>query len=191
VNEFTIVCAKGELAKDTESFLQEKFRLKVDLNSKKYVENIGDYRIVKVRSWDVPQVTELVGDYGITGSDIFENYKLLRPSAKLELMGGLGYGSGDLYLMAKKPLSDIKEPVRVATRYEGLTKKFFDEMGKKVEINKSTFFPMIGSIEASPELDLADAIVDVVFKGQTSDANGVRRLQKVMSTSAVMFRKVK
>ena len=46
---------------------------------------------------------------------------------------------------------------------------------------------MSGSVEATPRLGLADAIVDLVSTGSTADANGLRRIGELLSSQAVLI----
>ena len=46
--------------------------------------------------------------------------------------------------------------------------------------------PVSGSVEATPRLGLADAIVDLVSTGSTMSANGLRPIGKLLSSQAVL-----
>ena len=46
---------------------------------------------------------------------------------------------------------------------------------------------MSGSVEATPRLGLADAIVDLVSTGSTASANGLRRIGRLLESQAVLI----
>ena len=181
--DFTIVCPKGDLAKDAESFLYKKFGIKIDLNSRKYVQEIGKCRIVIMRCSDVPQVTEQLGDYGITGKDIFRDYILRTPKSKLKELENLDFGYTRVAVLGRRRLKKLTQLIRVATPYEALTKNFLKNLGYEVVINNS----VKGSLEALIDLGLADVVVDVVNSGRTSKENNLVELYKVLDSNAILI----
>ena len=72
--------------------------------------------------------------------------------------------------------------LRVATAYPVSTKMLLDERGIEAEL-----VPVSGSVEATPRLGLADAIVDLVSTGSTASANGLRLIGTLLSSQAVLI----
>ena len=72
--------------------------------------------------------------------------------------------------------------LRVATAYPISTRMLLDERGVDVEL-----VPVSGSVEATPRLGLADAIVDLVSTGSTASANGLRLIGTLLSSQAVLI----
>ena len=72
--------------------------------------------------------------------------------------------------------------LRVATAYPVSTRDLLDALGVRAEL-----VPVSGSVEATPRLGLADAIVDLVSTGSTMDANGLRRVGVLLESQAVLI----
>jgi len=71
--------------------------------------------------------------------------------------------------------------LRVATAYPVSTRRLLESRGVRVEL-----VPVSGSVEATPRLGLADAIVDLVSTGSTMGANGLRRVGVLFESQAVL-----
>mgnify|MGYP002427240322 CR=1 FL=1 len=56
--------------------------------------------------------------------------------------------------------------LRVATKYPHIAKKYYDSLGRKIDI-----IELHGSIELAPILDMSDVIVDIVETGATLKEN--------------------
>ncbi|MFH0890297.1 MAG: ATP phosphoribosyltransferase [Candidatus Aenigmatarchaeota archaeon] len=202
----TYVCPKGELSKGSEEFLKS-LGIPADLSSKDYVETLPGYwfvrysgsakkmqkvRIVKMRSWDVPQITELIGDYGITGKDIFEEYLLSnRYTTRLNKVADLDFGYCGLYILGRKPLENYNQPIRVASPYPKLSERMMRKLGLWSEVNSIPLNRLEGSWEALVDLDLTDVVVDVVNGGKTSEANELKKLEKVLDSNAILIERPK
>ncbi|MDH3389204.1 MAG: ATP phosphoribosyltransferase, partial [Gammaproteobacteria bacterium] len=68
---------------------------------------------------------------------------------------------------------------KVATKYPGITRRFFLDQGRQVELIK-----LYGSMELAPVVGLADIIVDLVDTGNTLKANGLAPLDHIMDISS-------
>ncbi len=62
---------------------------------------------------------------------------------------------------------DPSRPVRVATKFVNIAKRYYASMGRDIDIIK-----LNGSIELAPILGLSDVIVDIVETGTTLRENG-------------------
>ena len=69
--------------------------------------------------------------------------------------------------------------LKVATKYPGITRQFFLDQGRQVELIK-----LYGSMELAPVVGLADIIVDLVDTGSTLKANGLAPLDHIMDISS-------
>ncbi len=69
--------------------------------------------------------------------------------------------------------------IRVATKYPQITRRFFLDRGRQVELIK-----LYGSMELAPVVGLADIIVDLVDTGNTLKANGLTPLEHIMDISS-------
>ena len=134
-----------------------------------------------VRAADVPEyVQDGVVDCGITGADLVEE-----SGASVSELLRLGFGSCTLEaaVSAESPIESFDElgGARVATVYPRLAERLLLERGLEVELVRVT-----GSVEVTPRLGLADAIVDLVSSGSTLRTNGLRSLGSLYESEAVL-----
>ena len=134
-----------------------------------------------MRAADVPEyVQDGVVDCGITGADVVEER-----GARVSELLRLGFGSCTLEAAVPEEspaveLVDLRG-LRVATVYPRLASRLLAEQGVSVELVDVT-----GSAEVAPRLGLADAIVDLVSTGNTLRTNGLRSLEALFSSEAVL-----
>ena len=118
-------------------------------------------------------------DLGITGRDM-----LLDSGASAQEVLALGFGGTRFRFAAPGgsswTASDL-EGKRIATSYPGLLKRFFDEKGLNF---KSVMLG--GSVEVAPRAGLADAICDLVSTGATLEANGLKEVEVIYRSKAVL-----
>jgi ATP phosphoribosyltransferase len=69
-------------------------------------------------------------------------------------------------------------PIRVATKYMNLTRRFFAQRG----VAGYRIVPSLGATEGAPAADLAEVIVDITTTGATLRANGL----KVLSDGVIL-----
>jgi len=72
---------------------------------------------------------------------------------------------------------------RIATSYPVLVQKFLNENEVNAEIHEIS-----GSVEIAPGIGLADAIVDLVSSGSTLFMNGLKEVETILKSEAVMIR---
>jgi len=139
--------------------------------------------IVFLRAIDIPMYVYYGAvDLGITGHDmVFE-----RNVEVYELLD-LGFGQCKLVLAVPndsnlKSVKDFTSTTRVATDQINNSIEFFKRNGKEVEI-----IGLKGSVEISPALGLADAIVDLTSTGQTLKTHNLIPIETVLESSAVLI----
>jgi ATP phosphoribosyltransferase len=137
--------------------------------------------VLLVRAADVPEyVQDGVVDCGITGADLVEE-----SGASVSELLRLGFGSCTLEaaVSAESPIVSLDElgGARVATVYPRLAERLLADRGLAVELVRVT-----GSVEVTPRLGLADAIVDLVSSGSTLRTNGLRSLGALYESEAVL-----
>jgi ATP phosphoribosyltransferase len=71
---------------------------------------------------------------------------------------------------------------RIATAYPRTTAAFFEGRGLDVQI-----VPIHGSVELAPRLDAAEAICDLVSTGETLRQNGLRPVERILESEAVLL----
>jgi ATP phosphoribosyltransferase len=134
--------------------------------------------VLLVRASDVPEyVQDGVVDCGITGIDLVRE----RGADVLEMLS-LGFGSCRLEAAVpeESPIRELADlaGAAVATSYPRLTAELLP-----VDV---TLVDVSGSVEITPRLGLADAIVDLVSSGNTLRTNGLRSLGVLLESEAVL-----
>ncbi len=176
----TIALSKGRILQDTmplltaagiELFEQPEQTRKLILET-----NHPDIRIVIVRATDVPAyVDNGAADLGVAGKDVL-----------------LEYGADNIYEPVDLQIARcrlmvagrIDEPVRkgrlrIATKFEHITRRWYAARGEQVDIIK-----LYGSMELAPLMGLSDRIVDVVDTGKTLKENGLEPKELIEHISA-------
>jgi ATP phosphoribosyltransferase len=141
-----------------------------------------DIEVLFARSDDIPT---WVSDGAVEAAIAGRNQLVEAGSDALELLP-LGFGrcrlelavAGDSPIAAATDL----EGGRVATAYPETTRRFFAKAGVDVQI-----VPIHGSVELAPRLDAAEAICDLVSTGETLRSNGLRAVETVLESEAVLL----
>ena len=136
-----------------------------------------------LRDDDIPQyVEDAVADIGIVGENV-----VYEKNNKVQIVEELGFGKCRLSVAVGRkeeyPGTSFLEGKRIATTYPVLVQKFLDEKGVKAEIHEIS-----GSVEIAPGIGLADAIVDLVSSGSTLFMNGLKEVESVLKSQAVLIR---
>jgi len=134
--------------------------------------------VLLVRASDVPEyVQDGVVDCGITGIDLVRER-----GADVREVLTLGFGSCRLEAAVpeESPVQELAELAgsAVATVYPRLTRELLPVGVTLVDVS--------GSVEITPRLGLADAIVDLVSSGNTLRTNGLRSLGVLLESEAVL-----
>jgi ATP phosphoribosyltransferase len=132
---------------------------------------------------DIPQyVEDSVADIGIVGENvIYEKNKKVTVSEKL----GFGKCRLSVAVGRNEPYSGCQflTNKKIATTYPLLVAKFLKEQKVVAEIHEIS-----GSVEIAPGIGLADAIVDLVSSGSTLFMNGLKEVETIMHSEAVLIR---
>ena len=133
------------------------------------------------RDDDIPQyVADGVADIGFVGENI-----LLEKEKDIALLYRLGFGRCRLSIAVPKNMEyrSVKslEGLKIATTYSSLLQKFLSENKVNSEIHEIS-----GSVEIAPGIGLADAICDLVSSGNTLFTNGLKEVEVVMQSEAVL-----
>ena len=75
------------------------------------------------------------------------------------------------------------ERMKIATSYPFLLNKFLKEKNVEAEIHEIS-----GSVEIAPGIGLADAICDLVSSGSTLLTNGLKEVETVLTSEALLVR---
>lgn len=137
--------------------------------------------ILFLRDDDIPQYVEQnVADIGIIGENV-----LYESQKSINLIEKLGFSACRLSLAIPKDMDyqslDFFKNKRVATSYPNILSDFFKDK------NLNTTIEIIsGSVEIAPGIGLSEGICDIVSSGSTLLSNGLKEVEKVMESQAVL-----
>lgn len=141
-----------------------------------------DLDIIFLRDDDIPEyVGRGVADFGIVGQNV-----LLEKQVTADVVQKLDFGKCRLVIAVPKK-SLVKKPgdlegERIATTYPGILGTYLKEKGIDAAI-----IPIAGSVEITPELNLADAICDIVQTGATLKAHNLKSVFTILKSQAVLI----
>ena len=144
-----------------------------------------------VRDDDIPTfVADGACEFGIVGENVLQEAALGQAEPGFEVLAQLGFGRCSLRLAAPERLPyDGPRSLagqRIATSYPRLLQRFLDDHEVEAEV-----VPMNGAVELAPRLEIASFICDLVSTGATLEANGLRALDTVLDSQAVLIRTLK
>ncbi|MDR0559335.1 MAG: ATP phosphoribosyltransferase [Prevotellaceae bacterium] len=135
-----------------------------------------------LRDDDIPQYVEQgVADVGILGeNEVWEKNK------NVVIIRKLGFAGCRMSLAIPKDenytgLSYFMDK-KIATSYPVILNRFFKNHKIRVEIEEIS-----GSVEIAPGIGLADAIFDIVSTGSTLLMNGLKEVETVIESEAVLI----
>jgi ATP phosphoribosyltransferase len=137
-----------------------------------------------LRDDDIPEyVEEGVVDAGIVGENV-----VLEKQKNVDTLERLGFGHCRLCIALPKntPYTGIGDldGKRIATSYPRILAYFLQKNGISAELHDIS-----GAVEITPSLGLADAIFDIVSTGSTLLANGLREVETVLESEALLIAK--
>ncbi|HEY5371039.1 MAG TPA: ATP phosphoribosyltransferase [Hanamia sp.] len=134
-----------------------------------------------LRDDDIPQyVFDKVADVGIVGENV-----LYETGKEIDIVNKLGFGRCRLSIAVPGGMKyeNIKDlgGLKIATSYSTLLQKFLDDNKVKAEIHEIS-----GSVEIAPGIGLAHAICDLVSSGSTLFTNGLKEVEVILKSEAVL-----
>jgi ATP phosphoribosyltransferase len=174
----------GRLYDDSVKLLKDcGIGLKNGINKLKTEVDNFPMEIYFLRDDDIPQyVEDAVAHIGIVGENI-----VYEKNKQVEVVERLSFGKCRLSVAVGK--NEKYESVnflankRIATTYPLLVQRFLDKHKVNAEIH-----PISGSVEIAPGIGLADAIVDLVSSGSTLFMNGLKEVETVLDSQAVLIK---
>ncbi len=136
-----------------------------------------------LRDDDIPQyVEDAVADIGFVGENV-----VYEKNKKVEVVEQLGFGKCRLSIAVSRneDYDDISylEGKRIATTYPVIVQKFMQQKGINADIHEIS-----GSVEIAPGIGLAEAICDLVSSGSTLFMNGLKEVETILSSQAVLIK---
>lgn len=164
--------------------LLKKCGIKFESGNGKLITEAKNFplEILYLRDDDIPQYVEQgVADLGILGEN--EVNEKARDVEQIEL---LGFAACRLSLAIPKDSEyaglDFFQQKRVATSYPNILQNYFQKEGIQVSVEEIS-----GSVEVAPSIGLADAVCDIVSTGSTLISNGLKEVEQVMTSQAVLI----
>ena len=173
----------GRLSDDSVQLLKKcGIRIQNGNNKLKALTSGFPLELIFLRDDDIPQyVEDGVADAGILGLN-----EVLEKNKDVDLMQPLGFSRCRLSVAIPKtwdyPGKEILNGKRIATSYPVLLRKFLLENDINADIH-----PISGSVEVTPSLGLADAIFEIVSSGGTLLSNGLKEVETVLESEAVLI----
>ena len=136
-----------------------------------------------LRDDDIPQyVEDGVADIGIVGENIL--YEKIK---KAEVVEELGFGKCRLSIAI--PRGQYYDGVaslrgkRIATSYPFTVSAYLKQHNVEVDIHEIS-----GSVEIAPGIGLADVVADLVSSGSTLFMNGLKEVETILHSQAVLIK---
>ena len=177
--------SKGRLNEDSLALLQN-IGIEVDAPKRKLLSRSQTFPIeaLYLRDDDIPHVVAGgTATLGIVGLNEMEE-----KHADVRLLCRLGFGTCRLSLAIPKG-EPYEGPEwftgrRIATSYPNILRRYLHELGIDASVEIIT-----GSVEIAPAIGIADAIFDIVSSGSTLIANGLKEVETVFESEAVLIAK--
>ena len=175
--------SKGRLNEESTALLRE-IGIDIDDSRRKFLSQAPNFplELLYMRDDDIPQVVASgTAALGIVGLNEVEERGF-----DVQVVARLGFGGCRISLAVPKG-ADYDGPQwfagkRIATSYPRILKRWLQEQGIEARIEVIT-----GSVEIAPAADIADAIFDIVSSGGTLVSNGLREVEKVFFSEAVLI----
>lgn len=136
-----------------------------------------------LRDDDIPQyVEDGVADIGIVGENV-----LREKNKRADIVENLGFGKCRLSVAIPRNLEyrgiESLTGKRIATSYPFLVNEYLTKNKVQAEIHEIS-----GSVEIAPGIGLADVVADLVSSGSTLLMNGLKEVEVIMQSQAVLIK---
>ncbi len=174
---------KGRLSERTVQILNHAGLEIEGADDRKLYSNVRNLSVMFLRAADIVRfVHKGAVDIGVTGKDL-----VLEAGVDVKTVYELDFGHCRLSIAAPEgsgfdSVDDIKDGTVVATSFPNLTQKYFERLGKQVEITKIS-----GAAEVTPHLGVADVISDLVSSGSTLRMNHLKEIGVITNSQAVVI----
>ncbi len=139
-------------------------------------------QVLYLRDDDIPEsVADGVADIGIVGLNVVEEKE--KP---VKIVDRLGFARCRLSIAVPKQMDYTDRQqlngLRIATSYPNILRKFLQQHNIEATIHEIS-----GSVEVAPGIGMSDAIFDIVSTGSTLISNGLKEVETVIESEAVMI----
>ena len=174
---------KGRLNEQSIELLHE-LGIDVDAAKRKFLSKAANFpiEVLYLRDDDIPQVVANgTAALGIVGLN-----EVAERGCDVDVVTKLGFGGCRISLAIPKADEyngvEYFERKRIATSYPEILEKFLREQGVTADVKVIS-----GSVEIAPAAGIADAIFDIVSSGGTLVTNGLKEVERVFESEAVLI----
>ncbi len=174
---------KGRLNEQSVALLQDA-GVSVDDSKRKFLSASKTFpvELLYLRDDDIPQAVSMgAADAGIVGYN-----EVLERGFDVEIASKLGFGACRISLAIPKDEQydgpEYFNGKRIATSYPGILSKWLKDNNIDAQIHT-----IAGSVEIAPAAGMADAIFDIVSSGGTLVSNGLKEVEKIVFSEAVLI----
>ena len=175
--------SKGRLNEQSVELLQDA-GLNINDQKRKFLDRVDNFpiEILYLRDDDIPEVVaDGSADIGIVGYN-----EVAETEAVVNIVRQLGFGGCRISLAIPKA-DEYTSPQyfqgkSIATSYPNILRRFLAEQGVEASVRV-----IKGSVEIAPAAGIADAIFDIVSSGGTLVSNGLKEVERVINSEAVLI----
>lgn len=175
--------SKGRLNEQSVELLQDA-GMNVNDQKRKFLDRVSNFpiEILYLRDDDIPEVVaDGSADIGIVGYN-----EVAETAADVNIVRQLGFGGCRISLAIPKA-DEYTSPKyfqgkSIATSYPNILRRFLEEQGVEASVRV-----IKGSVEIAPAAGIADAIFDIVSSGGTLVSNGLKEVEQVIHSEAVLI----
>ena len=174
---------KGRLNEQSVALLRE-IGINVDEAKRKVLSKASNFpiEVLYLRDDDIPQVVANgTASLGIVGLN-----EVAERGFDVEVVARLGFGGCRISLAIPKGDEYVGVEYfrgkRIATSYPSILRRYLEQKGVDAELEVIT-----GSVEIAPAAGIADAIFDIVSSGGTLVSNGLKEVERVFESEAVLI----
>lgn len=175
--------SKGRLNEESTALLNE-IGINIDDAKRRFLTKAPNFpiEVLYMRDDDIPQVVSNgTASLGIVGLN-----EVAERGFQVEIVEKLGFGGCRISLAIPKA-DEYSGPEyfsgkRIATSYPNILREYLDSHNVKADIEVIT-----GSVEIAPAAGIADAIFDIVSSGSTLISNGLKEVEQVFFSEAVLI----
>lgn len=175
--------AKGRLNEESTALLKE-IGISIDDSKRKFLSKVPNFpmEVLYLRDDDIPQVVANgTATLGIVGEN-----EVAEKGLDVRIIKKLGFGGCRISLAVPKDAAyegpEWFNGRRIATSYPRILGEYLRKNGIEAETEVIT-----GSVEVAPAAGIADAIFDIVSSGGTLVSNGLKEVEKVFFSEAVLI----
>ena len=174
---------KGRLNEQSVELMRE-IGIDVEGAKRKFLSKAANFpiEVLYLRDDDIPQVVANgTASLGIVGMN-----EVAERGCDVEVVAKLGFGGCRISLAIPKADEytgvEYFQGKKIATSYPEILSKFLSDNGVE-----ATLAVITGSVEIAPAAGIADAIFDIVSSGGTLVSNGLKEVERVFESEAVLI----